>query len=487
MNANQLKKLLSFHRSLGMVLGILVLFWALTGVLHPIMSATQPQPLKRMPPPQQLDLNNALPAKTVLEQNQIKQFSALQTIQINADQTAYRVLGTGQNIAEYYDAHSGHRIEDAESQDAKRLAVWYTGLAEERIVFAQLVTEFSDDYPSVNRLLPIWRVDFDQGLRAYVDPSHARLATISNDQKMWMARIFRLGHTWTWNNQQWFGQTLLMQFALIGILVITCMGIGLFFKIHNRKNHRLRQKPVRFLHRYLGISLSVFILLWVISGFYHLWQKKPEIKNIQPIFKTQDLDQTSWQLATAQSIQRLHLVPISFSQDQTRAAWMIQLIGKKDMQGSMTAAKEHDHHGQSKNQTPAIQWIDAEQAKPVDVLEQSKQLAADYLNVPIERIGQSSWITSFGGEYGFINKRLPVIKIDTHLNDQLRLYIEPSSGVIAAKFTAQDALEGKSFTYLHKWSWLPIDKIVRDILLGLIATLIAILVILGFCAYRKKR
>lgn len=487
MNANQLKKLLRFHRSLGMVLGILVLFWALTGVLHPIMSATQPQPLKRMPPPQQLDLNNALPAKTVLEQNQIKQFSALQAIQINADQTAYRVLGTDQNIAEYYDAHSGHRIEDAESQDAKRLAVWYTGLAEERIVFAQLVTEFSDDYPSVNRLLPIWRVDFDQGLRVYVDPSHARLATISNDQKMWMARIFRLGHTWTWNNQQWFGQTLLMQLALIGILAITCMGIGLFFKIHNRKNHRLRQKPVRFLHRYLGISLSVFILLWVISGFYHLWQKKPEIKNIQPIFKTQDLDQTSWQLATAQPIQRLHLVPMSFEHDQTRAAWMIQLIGKKDMQGSMTAAKEHDHHGQSKNQTPAIQWIDAEQAKPVDVLEQSKQLAADYLNVPIERIRQSSWITSFGGEYGFINKRLPVIKIDTYLNDQLRLYIEPSSGVIAAKVTAQDALEGKSFTYLHKWSWLPIDKIVRDILLGLIAALIAILVILGFCAYRKKR
>ncbi len=487
MNANQLKKLLKFHRSFGMVLGILVLFWALTGVLHPIMSATQPQPLKRMPPPQQLDLNNALPAKTVFEQNQIEQFSALQVIQVNANQTAYRVLGINQNMAEYYDVHSGHRIENAELQYAKRLAVWYTGLTEEHIVFAQLVTEFSDDYPSVNRLLPIWRVDFDQGLRAYVDPSHSRLATISNDQKMWMARIFRLGHTWTWNNQQWFGQTLLMQFALIGILVITCMGIGLFFKIHNRKNHRLREKPTRFLHRYLGISLSVFILLWVVSGFYHLWQKKPEIKNIQPIFKTQDLDQTSWQLATAQSIQRLHLVPISYSREQTRTAWMIQLIGKKDLQGSMTAVKEHDHHGHSKNQTPAIQWIDAEKAKPIDVLEQSRFFVADYLNLPIEKIGQSTWVTSFSGEYGFINKRLPVVRVDTHLKDQLRLYIEPSSGVIAAKVTAQDALEGKSFAYLHKWNWLPIDKIVRDILLGLIAALIAVLVILGFCTYRKKR
>jgi len=68
MNANQLKKLLKFHRSFGMVLGILILMWSLTGVLHPIMSATQPQPVKRMPPPQQLNLTNALPAPYVLQQ-----------------------------------------------------------------------------------------------------------------------------------------------------------------------------------------------------------------------------------------------------------------------------------------------------------------------------------------------------------------------------------------------------------------------------------
>ena len=81
-----------------------------------------------------------------------------------------------------------------------------------------------------------------------------------------------------------------MQIALIGILALTLMGIGLFFKIHNRKNHRLGKKPIRFFHRYLGISLSVFILLWVFSGFYHVWHKKPELVNIQPIFHTQDLN-----------------------------------------------------------------------------------------------------------------------------------------------------------------------------------------------------
>jgi len=266
------------------------------------------------------------------------------------------------------------------------------------------------------------------------------------------------------------------------------MGIGLFFKIHNRRNHRLGQKPVRFLHRYLGISLSVFILLWVFSGFYHIWQKKPDIKNIQPVFHTADLSTKAWQQVTQQTIQRLDLVPTTFSQSHTRAAWMIQAVGQSPLQGSMTAAsKAHDHHHATQTAAPAIQFVDAGNGKALDILEQSKQLAANYLDLKPEQIKQSSWVTSFGGEYGFINKRLPVIKVETLLENQLRLYIEPSSGVIAAQITQQDALEGFSFAYLHKWTWLPIDKTLRDIILATIAALVALLTVLGFLVQLRKR
>ncbi|EOR07547.1 PepSY domain-containing protein [Acinetobacter genomosp. 15BJ] len=487
MNAKQLKKLLSSHRSFGMVLGILVLFWALTGVLHPIMSATQPQPVKRMPPSQQFNLEHALPVASILRQQQIDQFSALQTIELQPNLVAYRVQLLHQDIAEYFNSQTGQTIENAEQQNAKRLAIWYTGLLEQQIISAQLITAFSDDYPSVNRLLPVWRVDFQNGLRAYVDPSQARLATLSSDQKMWMAKIFRLGHTWTWGDQAWTGQTILMQMTLIGILCMIFMGIGLFFNIHNRRNHRLGQKPIRFLHRYLGICLSVFILLWVISGFYHIWQKKPDIKNTQPIFHVADLSTEAWQHVTAQPIQRLDLVPITFSQTHTRAAWMIQAIGQSPLQGSMTAAsKAHDHHT-TKTVAPAIEFVDAGNGELLDILKQSKQLAASYLDLKPEQIQQASWVTSFGGEYGFINKRLPVIKVETRLENQLRLYIEPSSGVIAAQVTQQDALEGFSFAYLHKWTWLPIDKTLRDIILGTIAALVALLAVLGFLVLLRKR
>ena len=80
-----------------------------------------------------------------------------------------------------------------------------------------------------------------------------------------------------------------------------------------------------------------------------------------------------------------------------------------------------------------------------------------------------------------------MIKVDTNLNDQLRLYIEPSSAVIAAQVNQQDALEGFSFAYLHKWTWLPIDKTLREIMLATIAGLIAVLVILGSVLAIRKR
>ncbi|MGL5157800.1 MAG: hypothetical protein ACRC79_03055, partial [Acinetobacter junii] len=59
--------------------------------------------------------------------------------------------------------------------------------------------------------------------------------------------------------------------------------------------------------------------------------------------------------------------------------------------------------------------------------------------------------------------------------------------VIAAQVNQQDAIEGFSFAYLHKWTWLPIDKTLRNILLATIAGLITVLVILGSVLAIRKR
>ena len=96
-------------------------------------------------------------------------------------------------------------------------------------------------------------------------------------------------------------------------------------------------------------------------------------------------------------------------------------------------------------------------------------------------------MTTFSGEYGFIHKRLPVIKVELPTPDHLRLYIEPSSGVLAAQINDTDALEGWVFSTVHKGNWLPVPKPVRDVALGMTAFAVALLVLLGLGAWLQRR
>ena len=492
MSAAWLKRLLGLHRILGLSLGVLVLLWTLTGVLHPIMSATQPQPVKRMPPPQQLALASAQPLPTVLQQQQVRQVAQVQAIQLAAGQVAYRIQLPGQAIARYVDAHSGSEITDGERKDAERLALWYSGRQAGDIQGSNIITAFSDDYPSVNRLLPVWQVQFSDGLRAYVDPSQSRLATLSNDRKMWMARIFRLGHTWTWGQNPWPGQYLLMKLALSACLVLLVLGVVLFGKIRNRANHRLKNQPARRVHRMLGMGLSIFILLWLFSGLYHIWHKPQQLPTQDAVFNSADLSMQAWQAAVAKPVQRISLAPLGRMAGSTaQAVWLVQPAGSKGMQGSMTAMPEHAEHQHNghmaKNNAPRLLLVDASSGASLQAFDQARQLAAFYTGQPVAQLGRVSWVTSFGGEYGFINKRLPVLKVETNRADGLRVYIEPASGVLAAQVSNDDALEGFSFAYLHKWTWLPVPKGVRDTLMASTAGLVALLVLLGFRVWWLKR
>lgn len=546
MKANTLLKVLAWHRRLALVLGVFVMMWALTGVLHPIMSATQPQPAKRMPPPQQLQLQDAIPLPTLLQQQGITQLSQVQVLQLGQAQAhdlqhhqqqhhktlihknqspilAYRVQQPEQAVGLYINAQTGKPIVNGEQRDAEQLALWYSGLTTQQIRGSQLVTAFNDDYPSVNRLLPVWRVDFDNGLRAYVEPSQRRLATLSNDSKMWMARIFRLGHTWSIGQddgqglERWWGKDILMKAVLIGLLAMALLGLTLFVKIHNRQNHRLKDKPTRRFHRYLGASLWVFVVAWLSSGLYHHWHKSEKITLPTAVFNVETLSLNAWQQATQKPLQQLNLVASNFKAENgsvtAQAAWLLRYPSQRTMQpsgqasgqtsgqassqpsgqqGSMINHKsgshaEHQHHQANKAQPPKISLLDANTAQVITPEQQAKQLTAFALGLPLQQLIQTEWVTQFGGEYGFINKRLPVIKVQSTLDNDQRLYIEPSTGLIASSVTNADALEGLSFAYLHKWRFIDINKTLLDVLMGITAALIALLVALGYRVYWLKR
>nr|GFC18571.1 hypothetical protein [Tanacetum cinerariifolium] len=51
-------------------------------------------------------------------------------------------------------------------------------------------------------------------------------------------------------------------------------------------------------------------------------------------------------------------------------------------------------------------------------------------------------VTKFAGEYGFVNKRLPVVKLAFDGPGHPALYVEPASGKLAALVTDSDRREG---------------------------------------------
>jgi hypothetical protein len=103
-------------------------------------------------------------------------------------------------------------------------------------------------------------------------------------------------------------------------------------------------------------------------------------------------------------------------------------------------------------------------------------------------LGGPELVTRFAGEYGFVNKRLPVVKLAFDMPDHTALYVEPASGRLAALVTDGDRREGLSFAVLHKFflmDWA--GKNVRDAVAILSALGVLVVTLYGFVLLVRTR
>lgn len=113
-------------------------------------------------------------------------------------------------------------------------------------------------------------------------------------------------------------------------------------------------------------------------------------------------------------------------------------------------------------------------------------LAAQYMptNAPVKAVRA---VDSFNDEYGFVNKRLPVVAVDYERSDHLSVYVEPRSGALATVVRDADRYEGFSFAFLHKWNFIDgLGHTVRDIIAACFAAGIAATFILGMTLFLRR-
>lgn len=476
-----------WHRRLGLVTCFGVLLWGLSGLSHPIMTRLQPKPVAFSPPASMLDLKDSMTPSQVLACGGISRLQRFSAINID-DKVYYRIAEHADSPARYFSASNCSELRRGDEQYARLLASHYTGRPASDIVGARFINAFNDEYPAVSRLLPVWRIEFsgqDQ-LRAYIDTDQARLSTLVDNRRVWLSSWFHFGHNWGFLDGMPRGQLIVMALVLSATLFSAISGLTLYFRRLRHSKERLATQPCRRWHRRIGLLVSVSTLLFAGSGMFHLFmsyrQQQATPHYAVPDIQASAISAAGWNKVAEHAAGRVDLVLA-----EGEPYWLLRSTMPPAQVGVLAQDSHvHVHHAaKTAGDKPLLFAADGTSAVP-DTDSLARRQAVFFANLPLEAITETALVSRFGGEYGFIFKRLPVVKVQFRAPGNPRYYIEPATGVLAAVVTDADATEGWSFAYLHKWVWLDFNKDLRDLLVMLFALGNVVVALLGVWLFSRR-
>ena len=482
------------HRWFGVVACVAIMMWAASGIMHPIMSRLNPQPVNVQAPQTTPLLHNALAPSEVLPQAGIKAVSSLRILAWD-DVSYYQVSIAGQAQRRYFEVNSGQELADGDVKYAEFLARHFVNDRQGKVTRVTRLNQFDDDYLSVNRLLPVYRVDFSSdgsgeradSLRAYIETSPPRLASLVDDTKSTLGWLFRVIHQWDFLSA-WDSTRMALMTALLTVTLLSAFsGIWMYgFRWQHdtlKKSHR----PLCRWHRGIGIAVSLSTLLFTVSAAWHVLGSE---RRAAPTMLVSPI--STAELGLPDRVRHGNWGEISVVQmatEKINSQVYYQLTGAiKEIQ---TVTGEHDHNAKPVVAPSVIQTIYVYAGNGGIIPDAERRhatvLAGQYSGLPEQQITAVSLVTKFEGEYGFINKRLPVWRVDYDTPDHVSYYVETSSGALASIVRDNARVEGWVFSYLHKFHWLDFaGKNVRDIVSALFALGNLIVAVLGLWMFTRR-
>ncbi|MDN5211017.1 PepSY domain-containing protein [Fulvivirgaceae bacterium BMA12] len=468
-----LGKWYKWHRKTGIVLLIPVIMWCISGLMHPIMArwikVQIPNRFVKTPALQQGDFKLSL--KEALTKNGITIFGNINTVRIG-DILYYQVLpASAARDVVYLNTNDGTPLKDGDRIYATYLARYFMNEHNAGVVGISTVSKFTSQYKFINRLLPVYKVSFDRPdkLDVYVHTTSSRLGTVNNQQRKTFMWLFNQLHNWDFLKFAGPARALVMTLLLSLIFLSAVSGLYIYSigwrRFKKQAANTIRSKRRRQ-HRSLGFAVSVVTLTFSFSGAYHLLYKK---------------DPYALHKFTPQS--KIATVDL-----QTDLAIFMDGLEKPVANISLSAMKEQlyyrfAHGGKHRHEVSYLSVGNGKKLENGDT-EYAKYLAGIYSG--LSEIENTEQITKFAGEYGFVNKRLPVQKISYKTADNATYYIETATGKLAAMVTNPDRWEGFSFAFLHKYHTLDFaGKDFRDIVMSLAALGLLTVALLGLSVYMK--
>lgn len=222
------------HRWIGLACAVTVLAATGSGILHVVMTWTQSPP----PRPQPSGAIDAA-AVRVSPAEAVERLGgralAVQSLSLRTigGEPWYQVLAAGSPVPRYLNAIDGR--EDAASDQRFAIEIASRQLDGASVLWTRRLDAFDHEYISIFRLLPVHRIDVDdgQGTRLYVSTQTGSVARLTSDSRQFEANIFSWFHKYSFIRHKGWRDGMLVAFTTIAFLA-SLAGIALFFATRRR-------------------------------------------------------------------------------------------------------------------------------------------------------------------------------------------------------------------------------------------------------------
>ncbi|MFN5333845.1 MAG: hypothetical protein ACK5BV_01495 [Bacteroidota bacterium] len=494
------KHIYLWHRRLSLVIAIPVFLWAFSGFMHPLMTNIKPKIGRSVLEAKSIESDKIkMGLGQILQQHDIKYYHKFRIISIDTS-WFYQIQTTPESKPLYYSATTGKGLVNGDELYAQYLGGLFLGGKSENntrqatkedasqgqpdcceaatscitslsknnpVKSVQYVQLFNQEYKEINRLIPVYRVAFQRkdGIRIYVETTSDRMAYAVDDTRAGFDRLFMILHNWAWLDALGDIKYILMALILGCAILSTLMGLYIMYITKAVKNDENKLLQSRYRHRKVSLLAFTFTLFFTLSGAFHAIEKINAEKKSGFITPQHIIsDNRTPDLKIIQNLIDSPITNISAVIMNDSLLWQVYSSASIDYINSSDYA--------------VIKNGDEQYAA---YLSRQFSLNSDKSIIKKEKI------VKFGGEYGFVNKRLPVWKISYNINDNERYYIETSSGYLAAYIQDKDLWEGLSFAYLHKHHFMDwTGKIGRDISTMLWALVQIALIVTGIILYVRR-
>ena len=537
------KHIYKWHRISSLIIAIPVLLWAVSGFMHPLMTTIKPKVATQTLTPQPIDTTALeIPLQQALQQNSITSIHNVRLVHIDRN-WFYQVQLKSDEPPDYISAKNGKQLRNGDRLYAQYLAKQFlqgqvkdanassddhhspsentvsqpAAHASDSMTVAQasmqspapaivsnaiesepashdccdaatncvladttgslvesveIVKGFDKEYKYVNRLLPVYKVQFDRadGIRVYVETTQDRFAFAMDNRRATFDRFFAIFHTWDWMEATGKFRYLLMGLITALGFLTTCMGLYIFFITKSKRGTQPIAKA-RWRHRIVSLTACLFTLMFTFSGGLHALEKLRSEEKIADNLSN-DIASSSLTLdhgRLQKTLPASSFCNISLAKIEGSLYWRVVTNDKKNKTWYIDAGDYTVlQNGEEKHALSLAALFSGQSERDVKKIEP---------------------VTKFAGEYGFVNKRLPVWKVSYASNSNQRFYVETSTGKCAAHVTDKDLFEGYSFALLHKHHFMDwAGKSARDVSTMIAAGLQVLMVLVGlFLFYRWIR